>query len=172
MGLPASAPIDIRALARQLGIPVWPLTGFAERCPDQVSHLVASGAEGFSALLLSLGNGNRMVIVNDTHSEARQNNSVAHEVSHALLAHPLEVLSGKVDCRDFDKDLEESANYLAGCILIPNEAARSIVSSGANLDLTKLAYGVSGQLLKYRLNISGARIQYQRRRRVRSLVAG
>ena len=171
MGLSDSAPIDIRALAEQLGISIWPLTAFAKWCPEQVSHLVGYGAGGFSALLLSLGDDNRMVIVNDMHSEVRQNNSLAHEVSHALLAHPLEILSGKVDCRDFDSDLEESASYLAGCILIPNEAARSIVWSEANLEIAKRAYGVSGQLLEYRLNMSGARIQYQRRRHGESLLS-
>ena len=164
MGVSAHAPIDIRALAARLGISIWPLTAFAKVCPEEVSHLVDHDSGAFSALLLSLGNGKRMVIVNDKHSESRQNNSIAHEVSHALLAHPVEVLSARVDCRDIDRDLEESANYLAGCILVPNEAARSIVWSRANLDLVKRMFGVSSQLLEYRLNVSGARIQYRRRK--------
>ena len=163
MGVPATAPIEIRELASRMGITILPLTAFAKACPEEVSLLVGCDAGGFSALLLSLGDGKRIVIVNDTHSEARQNNSIAHEVSHALLAHPLEVLSGKVDCRDFDRDLEEAANYLAGCILVPNEAARSIVWSGANLEMARRMFGVSSQLLEYRLNMSGARIQFRRR---------
>ena len=165
MGLPASAPVEIRSLAAKTGIFVLSLTVFEEWCPKQVAHLVERDAEGFSALLISLGDGTRMVIVNDVHSEGRQNASVAHEVGHALLAHPLEVFSGKVDCRNYDSDFENSANFLAGCILIPNEAARKIVWSKTDWISAQQTYGVSRQMLEYRLNVSGALIQYRRQRR-------
>ena len=161
--LAAYAPIDTYALAERVGIAVSPLTEFAESHPEAVSQLVGNSA-AFSALLLSDGDGRRTAILNDTHSISRQNSSIAHEVAHALLAHPLEVLSVRVDCREFDGDLEAEANCLAGCILIPNEAAWRVVGSGMDLDSAQKLYGVSRQMLEYRLNVSGARHRLARLR--------
>ena len=67
-------------------------------------------------------------------------------------------------CRNFNQQQESEANFLAGCVLITNEAARKIVMSGWTLDSAKECYGVSDQMLQYRLNVSGARVQNQRRR--------
>ena len=77
----------------------------------------------FSALLLSGGSGRRAVILNDTHRMSRQKSSMAREVAHMLLAHPLKLLSVRVDYRYFDGDLEAEANYLAGGIPVPDETA-------------------------------------------------
>ena len=105
-----------------------------------------------------------MVIVNDDHSPARQNSDIAHEIGHTLLAHPLEVLSRMVGCRDFDPDLEDEANHFAGYLLVPNGAAWSIVKSGMDMEIAQTTYGVSRQMLDWRLNMSGARRQEQRHR--------
>ena len=164
--LPTYAPIDTYALAERVGIAVSPLTAFAESRPDAVAQLVGD-TSAFSALLFSDGNGTRTAILNDTHSISRQNSSMAHEVAHTLLAHPLEVLSVRVDCRDFDGSLEAEANWLAGCILIPNESAWRIVGSRMNLDSAQKKYGVSRQMLQYRLNVSGARHRLERLRAAR-----
>ena len=94
----------------------------------------------------------------------RQNSSLAHEASHALLAHSPEIVSAGMSCRNFDRQQESEANFLAGCVLITNEAARRIVMSGMSLDEAQEDYGVSDQKLEYRLNVSGARGQHQRGR--------
>ena len=106
-----------------------------------------------------------MIIVNDAHSPARQNSDIAHEIGHTLLAHPLEVLSSMVDCRDFDPDFEREADHLGSYLLVPNEAAWRIVNSGMGHESAQMAYGVSRQMLDWRLNMSSAR---QRRRRIRA----
>ena len=140
-----------------------PLSVFKEWCPEQVTQLTKRNGGGFSASLISFGDGRRMVIVNDEHSPARQNSDIAHEIGHTLLAHPLEVLSSTIGCRDYDPDLEEEASYLAGCLLVPNQAAWSIVETGMAMELAQTTYGVSRQMLDWRLNISGAHTQTMRR---------
>ena len=92
----------------------------------------------------------------------RQNSSLAHEAARALLAHSPEIVSAGMSCRNFDRQQESKANFLAECVLITNEAARRIVMSGMSLDTAKEHYGVSDQMLQYRLNVSGARVQHQR----------
>ena len=164
LGVESQAPINVHALAAHLGISVVPLSEFREWCPEQVTQLTKHNGGEFSASLISFGDGRRMVIVNDDHSPARQNSDIAHEIGHTLLAHPLEVLSSMMGCRDFDPDLEDEANHCAGHLLVPNEAAWSIVKSGMDIEIAQTTYGVSRKMLDWRLNTSGARRQEQRRR--------
>ena len=159
MRLPPQYPIDVRGLAEHLGISVVPLSVFSQWCAEQVAQLTDHDSGGFSASLISFGDGRRMIIVNDDHSPARQNSDIAHEIGHTLLAHPLEVLSSMKGCRDFDPDQEDEANHLGGYLLIPNQAAWRIVNSGMGLESAQTAYGVSSQMLNWRLNMSGARLR-------------
>jgi len=164
LSLAAQAPINVHALAAHVGIPVVPLSAFRDWCSDQVEQLTTRDASGFSAALISFGDGRRMVIVNDHHSPARQNSDIAHEIGHALLVHPLEVISSMMGCRDFDPAMENEANHLAGYLLVPDQAAWRIVNSGMGPATAQEIYGVSRQMLDWRLNMSGARRQGRRRR--------
>ncbi len=163
LGLAAQAPLNVHALATHLGIAVVPLSAFRQWCGEQVEQLTTRDAGGFSAALISFGDGRRMVIVNDEHSPVRQNSDITHEFGHALLVHPLEVVSSMMGCRDFDPALENEANHLAGYLLVPDQAARRIVNSGMGPAVAQEIYGVSRQMLDWRLNMSGARRQGRRR---------
>lgn len=157
MDLRCDAPIDLRDLAeRRLGLLVVPITEFSDVCPEHVAQLLEADNSAFSASLLQIGQG-RIILLNDGHSLRRQNSSLAHEISHALLAHrPTQPFDG-TGCRNFDKDLEAQANCLAGHVLIPNEAAQRIVWSGRSSEAVCDEYGASQRMLDYRLNASGAR---------------
>ena len=161
LGVASEAPINVDTLAAYLGISVVPLSVFQEGCAEQVTQLTKHNGGEFSASLISFGDGRRMVIVNDDHSPARQNSDIAHEIGHTLLAHPLEVLSSMIGCRDFDPDLEDEATHFASYLLVPNEAAWSIFKSGMDMEIAQTTYGVSRQMLDWRLNMSGARRQEQ-----------
>ena len=157
LGLATNSSLNVHALAAHLGVSVVQLSAFKELCAEQVAQLTKHDSGGFSASLISFGDGRRMLIVNDDHSLARQNSDIAHEIGHTLLVHPLEVLSSMMGCRDFDPGLEDEADHLAGYLLIPNQAAWYIVNSRMAIDLAQTTYGVSRQMLNWRLNMSGAR---------------
>lgn len=61
-----------------------------------------------------------------------------------------------------DGGIEAEANFLAGTLLITNEAAVYIVRQGL-VRMAQGVYGVSGPMLDYRLRVSGA-YTIQRRR--------
>ena len=151
------APIDVRELAAHLNLRIIPLSEFKEWCPGQVSQLNKRDGGQFSAARVYFGEGHGMIIVNDDHSLARQNSDIAHEIGHALLAHPLGNLSSMMSCRDFNQDLEDEASHLAGHLLIPNEAAKHIININLGNDSAQASYGVSRKMLDWRLNTSGAR---------------
>ena len=167
LGVAETAPIDLGRLADRLGLSVVPIGTFASACPDAVEQLLEKDMGAFSALLLPVGNGRRIILHNDANSPGRSNSDLAHEISHALLAHPPRSLFDGSGCRNFDPDMEAQANCLAGHILIPNEAARQIVYSRRDLNAARASYGVSREMLEFRLNASGARKQHQRWKRQR-----
>ena len=162
MGLAETAPIDLGRLAERLGLSVVPISAFGDACPEAVAQLTQYDAGAFSALLLPLYKGRRIILFNDANSPGRRNSDLAHEVSHVLLAHPPRSLFDGSGCRNFDRDMEAQANCLASHILIPNEAARNIVYSRRDPGAVCAAYGVSRDMLKYRLNASGAQKQHER----------
>ena len=159
MGLSEEMPINLDQLAEKLGLPVVSISTFVDMCPEPIVQLVKIDPGAFSALLLRLDRGSRIILVNDGHSVYRRNSSISHEIAHALLAHPPTQPFDYSGCRNFDKDMEDQANCLSAYILIPNEAASHIVWSRRSLDMACRMYGVSPQMLEYRLNTSGARIR-------------
>lgn len=152
-------PIDVDALAARLGIRVVPLSSFADDCHGAVEQLVNLDVSAFSASLLRIGSA-RVVLVNDGHSLGRRNSNVAHEIAHALLGHPPQPFD-HTNGRDFNQGVEAEATLLAGHILISNAAALYVVRSGREADACD-EYGVSDQLLQWRLNASGARVRQKR----------
>ena len=168
MALQDEAPINMENLASRLRLPVVPITEFADACPEAVAQVVDQDPVAFSAMLLPVGTG-RIILVNDKHSFGRRNSSLAHEISHALLAHPPSQVFSQPGFRNFNKDMEDQAACLSGYILIPNEAASHIVWSNSDLEATCEEYGVSRQMLDYRLNASGARIRRERWQRRRAV---
>lgn len=166
VGLGPEAPIDLPILATHLNLTLVPVTDFDEALPLHISQLVKTDIQAFSALLLPVGKGKRIILYNDRHSQARLNSSIAHEISHALLMHPPTLLFNHTGCRTFDRNIEDEANCLAGYILIPNKAAWNIVKSGMTPLAARERYGVSHDMLEFRLNASGARIRHRRLQKI------
>lgn len=156
MGLLDTVPIDMEGLASRLGILIVPVTRFAALCPEAIRQILDRDPEAFSAMLLPVETG-RIILINDKHSFGRKNSSLAHEIAHALLAHPPSQVFSQPGCRSFNKGMEDEAACLSGYILIPNEAASHIVWSNNDPETICEEYGVSRQMLDYRLNTSGAR---------------
>ena len=160
-GLSKTSPLDPRNVLHRLSIQIVPLSEFDLACPREVEALLSLEG-GFSAMLLPVDHGKRIVIHNDSHSSRRQISDLAHELAHVLLAHPAEVVCMGDLARRADSLVEAEAAYLGGCVLVPNEAAyriavnRHIAASGIDTHEAAVTYGVSEDMIRYRLRMSGA----------------
>ena len=154
-GLSKIAPLDPRGIFQHLSIQIVPLSEFRSTCPFETEALLSLSG-GFSAMLLPVGQGKRIVIHNDSHSPRRQVSNLAHELAHVLLVHPTEVVCMGDLARRADSLVEAEAGYLAGCILVPNEAAYRLAVSGVDNGKAADTYGVSEGMITYRLRMSGA----------------
>jgi Zn-dependent peptidase ImmA (M78 family) len=161
LGLRDVEPLDPWKLAAALEIRVVPLSSFRQDAPRAARLFSVVDRETFSAVTVFNGT-ERMIVYNDAHSRGRQASDIAHELAHALLQHPPVPALDHRGCRNWDPELEEEANWLAGVLLITEDAALAIVRNGLSLEEAASRYGVSTPMVRFRVNMTGAR------RRVRS----
>lgn len=159
------AAFDPRGLAEHLAIPVSTLSDLANAGADvsSVQHFLRAGKADFSAMTIFRGS-QRLIIENDAHSDGRRSNSLSHELSHVLLEHDAAPALDGTGCRHWSEKHEQEADWLAGVLLIPREAALHVLRSAMSPEVARRTYEVSAKLLAWRLNHSGAKKQFARER--------
>ena len=161
LSLSRTSPLNVRKLAEHLDIPLIPLSSFRQTIPNTVGYFSSHGEDQFSALTVIEGH-RRVIVYNDSHAEGRQSNDIAHELAHGLLLHEPTPAFNELGLRNLDADLEEEANFLAGALLVPEEAALMIERQKWSPRKAANYYKVTPALIAYRRNITGARVRVQR----------
>lgn len=156
LGLGVSAPLNPWRLAAHLEIPIAKLSSMRREAAQAVQQLTREDREAFSAVTVFHGY-KRMIVVNDAHARSRQASSIAHELAHSLLWHDPAPAFGGDGLRQWNAEQEEEAQWLAGALLISEEAALSIVRRGLTLRRAAELYGTSIEMVRGRLNVTGAR---------------
>ncbi len=167
LGLHALDPLDPFALARHLEIPVISLSEYAATS-DRARYLLTVEPSSFSAVTVFAGT-KRTIVHNDAHADGRVSSNITHESAHGLLLHaPTPALDDR-GCRLWDQDIEDEAQFLAGALLVTEDAAlaiaRAIAASQLTISEAATQLGVSTQMIQYRLNMTGAKERVARARR-------
>jgi len=157
LGLGPLDPLDPYALAREHGIPVYPINELPDgTCsPEAVSHFTINRPGVWSAALVPAGSG-RFILENTAHARCRRCSSLAHELSHHFLEHPFDsiLLTDEHGCQ-FDKAKEKEASFLAAELLVPYQAALKAAFAEKTNEEIAAAYGISTQFAQMRM--AGAR---------------
>jgi len=165
IGLEEIDPIDPRVLAQKLGVHVLAIDQVPDIEEKTLNILTQDDPDSWSALTVCSDN-SHLVVLNPTQSKARTNSDLAHELSHIIIGHTaarIDVTPDNLLILDsYDKKQEDEANWLAGCLLLPRPALIHIIRNIKNESKARNDYGVSAQMLTYRLNVTGARRQYIR----------
>jgi len=165
LGLRAHDPLCPWKLAAHLEVPVVPLSQLqAEIAVHHIDYLMGHDRQCFSAVTVFRGY-RRMIVHNDAHSKNRQASNISHELSHAILQHPPMEPFGDYGCRNFNKGLEDEANWLGPALLISEEAALHIVDNGMTIPQAVEHYGVTKEVVTMRLNVTGAHKRITARRK-------
>src|SRR5580693_4946904 len=93
--------------------------------------------------------------VADGQGSCRRANSLAHELSHILLEHPMSPALGDGGCRSWDARLEAEADWQAGALLVPRDAGLVWMRSNGSLEQGATHFGVSIPLFQWRVNQTG-----------------
>jgi Zn-dependent peptidase ImmA (M78 family) len=164
LGLAPMAPIDPWLYAAAIGVVVLE---FSTLGLDQkhCHQLLDADSDSWSGLTLKEGQVH-FIVVNPTHPRGRQANTLVHELAHIQLNH----LPGRVDISDsglmllsdYPDDQEQEADWLAAAILLPRDGIFKYRSQGWTAELIAREYGVSMQLVEWRLRMTGVETQIKR----------
>jgi len=166
LGLGPDAPLDTRALAKHLGVRVWTpaeVPGLSRTSREALLQNDGATPSCWSAVTV-LAAGKVLVILNSSHSAARQASDLTHELAHRIRGHEAQEVevteAGLMMLSSYDKAQEEEADWLSGCLLLPREALISIKRRGLEDALAAAEYGVSTRMLGYRLAMTGVKRQF------------
>jgi Zn-dependent peptidase ImmA (M78 family) len=168
LGLSAVQRLDPRVLADHLAIPVLDLSLLqkAGARPSAIAHLQGAGSKFFSAVTIVEGH-RRIIVVNDSHATVRQASNLTHELSHVVLEHEPHRAVSADGCRFWKTQMEDEADWLGGVLLVPREGALYAARESMPVEVAAEHFGVSDQMMRWRLTHSGALMQVQRERRRR-----
>ena len=163
LGSSAHDPLVPVDLATYLDVRVWTPHDVPGLRTEALQHLLSAEGDEWSALTVRVGN-REVIVLNPGHSSARQASDLTHELAHIIRDHtPAQILISNetgVGLRTFDELQESEANWLAGCLLLPRTALAHCANKRMSCDGMREYFGVSAELLRYRLNVSGIARQY------------
>ncbi len=158
-------PLDPKRLAEHLGVDVWTPEQIPELDSRVVKVLLYEDPDSWSAVTLSVGKRD-IIILNSAHTGGRPASDLTHELAHILIGHEparMDVSEdGLLILHTYDRKQEDEAKWLAGCLLLPRPALLAIVRQGLTRSEVHKGYGVSVEMLEYRLKVTGVFNQVKR----------
>ncbi len=125
---------------------------------EVVSYFTIDRPEVFSGALIPIGHG-AVIVENDSHPLVRRRSTMGHELAHVVAEHQFDArLTNDRGCRLANQTQEDEAAEIAGELLVPFDAARSLARSKATNEEVALQFGVSVGLARWRMEATGARI--------------
>ncbi|MEJ7786647.1 MAG: ImmA/IrrE family metallo-endopeptidase [Solirubrobacteraceae bacterium] len=161
LGLEPLDRLDAYRLAAHLDIPLVAASSLEPAAPEAVRHVCGADTRAFSAAVILLGS-RRVVLYNDAHAPTRQQSDLCHELAHALLLHassePLVIAA------TYDTEQEAEAAWLGAALLVTDEACLDTCRRGQDVGEAALQFGVSPDLMRWRINSTGAQRRIARSR--------
>lgn len=124
-----------------------------------LQFLTGSGSDQWSAMSvpLNISTDEWAILRNDQHTIERQRVTYLEECWHIMLGHKLTKIAKISDAygRTYDLAEEHDAYYLASASLLPRQALTNCITSGKNSETIAKRFGVSPQLVEYRIKRLG-----------------
>ena len=127
------------------------------------AHLLGAGSDKWSggACSQTLFDGRKLIILNPTQGENRQNATLMEEICHVFLGHKPSRLAienvnkqGKPIARDYREADEEAAYSVGAAALVPYSSLRRFVEQGKTSREIAKHFNVSRELVEYRMKVS------------------
>ncbi len=160
-----SDPLNPEELAAHLGVKVWRPKDVPGLSPDSLKQLTIHDRDSWSAVTLRVGDTN-LIILNSAHALTRQRNSLAHELAHIILDHEPSRIDvspeGHLLLSSFEQEQEEEANWFSATLLVPRAGLQVVYRKTKNTQTLAEHFGVSLDLLNWRLRMTGVVTQARR----------
>ena len=151
-------PFDLARFANLIVVRFEQIEGLSDSARE---HLLGAAVDSWSGGACTLPNGAKLVILNPKHGRARTNATLMEEICHVFLGHQTNRLSvvtkdsrGRVMARDYRKADEEEAYGVGAASLVPYASLRSLLRRGKNSREIAGHFGVSRELVEYRMKVT------------------
>jgi hypothetical protein len=170
VALPWYEPVDPVAMLALVPATLWLEADFR-----QIDHILADalfvrGANDWSAFAVVDEANDRLptIVLNSRHPETRRRASLMEEIVHLMLRHPPSRLvatrSGVSITRTHDERVELEAYDVGSACLVPYRPLfQAIRYDGVPADVLATRFGVSGDLIRYRIKRAGLSAVYRKR---------
>jgi hypothetical protein len=165
LGLKDFEPLSALKLAAHFEIAVVcprEIPGISSDCLSKLS--VGQGSDHWSAITIGREKPT-LIIYNDTHSPARTESNLMHEMAHVLLGHEM----GEIDTslgiplRKYDSVQENEAEWLGGCLQLPKSALlKYFVYNHFSIEQISEMFNASRAMVNYRIGVSGVKAIHYR----------
>lgn len=166
LGLNSHDHLPARSLAEHLEVPILSPDNIPGLSKKDLSILLKKGKKTYwSAATIEHENGQKFILLNVSHSEARQESDIMHELAHIIRGHEMAVLANRHEfplaLRDYDDSNENEAIWLGAVLQIPRVGLEW--AARRNYDTEKIArhFKSSHQMARYRVNIEGISRQFK-----------
>lgn len=166
LGVESHGSLDSHLLAKHLGIKVitpHDVLGLTSAALAVLLRNDGKTPSCWSAVTLVVAE-KVIVILNSSHSAARQASDLTHELAHRIRGHETHEMElsaeGMMFIASYDKVQEEEADWLAGCLLLPRAALIHIKKKRLTIEDAATSYGVSKAMVTYRLARTGVNRQF------------
>jgi hypothetical protein len=131
LGIEATAPIDIEALAAHFGIPVIPGEKLLAR--ERFDEIERLQVGSFSAATFKF-EGKTYLVTSPLASEAQRRSHIAHELSHVILEHKLAEIreADGLKFRTCNPDEDEQATAFGETLLLPKTLLGLLIMQGVD----------------------------------------
>lgn len=157
-GLTALDRLDPLPFLKSIGIAVWTPAKIPGVDPAHVRQLTKTDPDSWSGLTVR-ESGRTAVIINPSHPRTRQANTLMHEWAHIELRHKPSRADrsegGLLLLSDYPDELEDEADWLAGCMLAPREGLLHHCGQGLTPAEVAVHFGISRDLAKWRIGKTG-----------------
>ena len=171
LGLASEAPLPATQLAKSLGILVATLQEVPDVPADISRQLTRIDPHSWSAFTIPVHD-THLIIHNSIHSPGRQESNLMHEIAHVLCNHNpggiIQPPGFPFPMRTFNREQEDEATWLGGCLQLPRTCLLWGVSKGLRDDEIASHFGASVPLVLYRRRVTGVDRQLSRAHSIQS----
>lgn len=162
-GLLPDQPLNPYHLAKFAKLQVITLDEVSTLSEESRQQLLINDPDSWSGGAIGpLPDGWRLVILNPRHSDRRNVATLMEEICHVFLGHspsrvnlPVGNGRGKIAFRDYNEDDEKAAFAVGAAALVPYQVLRHGVEHGLTAEQIAGRYGVSPDLVEYRIKVTG-----------------
>lgn len=154
-------------IADHLNLKIYAIDEVPNMLQSITQIMTTLGHGQFHALAMIAKSGQKVIIYNPSNTEKRRHSDLMHEISHMLCEHKFESsfeTNLPVLMREYNEAYEQEANWLGGCLLFPKCAVFATVKHKRDEEATCDRYGISSEMFRYRVNVTGAKRIFARKR--------